>query len=126
MKSDAPTVPAYLEELAEERQPTLSRLRALIRKVAPEAEESMAYGMPTYALKGPLYAFASQKQYMALYVHDREVMDAYRPRFGKLTSSAGVGCIRFRRPEDVPWDLVADLLCASVERRRTGEQVQRT
>jgi uncharacterized protein YdhG (YjbR/CyaY superfamily) len=120
MRSDDPNVAAYLEEVTEERRPTLTRLRALIHEVAPDAEESMTYGMPTYTQDGPLCAFASQKQYMALYVHDREVMDAYRPKLGKLTASAGAECIRFRRAEDVPWALVADLLRAAVERRGTG------
>jgi uncharacterized protein YdhG (YjbR/CyaY superfamily) len=118
VKSNAPTVAAYLAEVPEKRQPTLTRLRALIREVAPDAEEKMAYGMPTYAQDGLLCAFASQKQYVALYVHDRKVIDAYRPRFNKL--SVGAECIRFRRPEDVPWELVADLLRAAVERRGAG------
>ncbi|MCB1036727.1 MAG: DUF1801 domain-containing protein, partial [Acidobacteria bacterium] len=68
MKSSADTVDRYLEEVPEERRQIIRQLRALVRRLAPEVEESMAYGMPTYLRNGEmLCAFASQKQYLALY-----------------------------------------------------------
>jgi uncharacterized protein YdhG (YjbR/CyaY superfamily) len=40
----------YLDELPEDRRKALSKLRTLIRKTAPDAAESIQYGMPSYTL----------------------------------------------------------------------------
>jgi hypothetical protein len=75
----------------------------------------MEYGMPTYSLDGFLFALASQKQYMALYISDTDLLEEYRSRFGEL--SLGKSCIRFRKLEDFPLDVTEELLQAAVKRR---------
>ena len=50
--------------------------------------------MPSYRRDGKVeLAFASQKQYIALYVMKSDVVDRYRDRFP--TAKIGKGCIRF-------------------------------
>ena len=78
-KSTAESVDEYLKEVPEERREALSDLRARIKRRAPNAEESIQYGMPTCSSGGPLFSLASQRQHMALYV-DPELLDAYRRR----------------------------------------------
>jgi uncharacterized protein YdhG (YjbR/CyaY superfamily) len=118
MKSKATTVAEYLEELPEDRRKALSKLRALIRKVAPSAVENMQYGMPTYAMGEMLFGLASQKGYMALYVCDTAVVDAHRPRLGGL--SCGKGCIRFGSLDELPLEVVSAILKEAFQRRKTG------
>jgi uncharacterized protein YdhG (YjbR/CyaY superfamily) len=120
MRSEAKTVDAYLSELPEDRRSALTTVRDLIREVAPRAEESMNYGMPTYDQAGPLFAFASQKRYMALYVMDTDLVESYRARLGKL--DVGKSCIRFRRIGNLPLDVVEDLLREAVSRHRTQDR----
>ena len=84
MKSKAGTVSEYLAELPPDRRKALTQLRALVRKIAPDAVETMEYGMPAYTLGGLLCALASQKNYMALYCCETEVVEAHRKRLGKL------------------------------------------
>jgi len=115
MRSTAETVDEYLKEIPEERREALSDLRARIKRLAPEAEERMQYGMPTYAMGDILFCVASQKQYMSLYV-DPMLLDTYRPRLGK--PNLGKGCIRFRHLKDLPMDVVEELMREAVERRR--------
>ena len=98
MRSDAETVDQYMEELPEDRRAALSIIRALIRKAAPDAAESMQYGMPTYELNGPLFAFASQKHYMSLYVTDTDLLDEFRPRLTGLDVARSRRMIRCHRP----------------------------
>ncbi len=107
MTSNAVTVSEYLAELPPERRAALEKLRALITRIAPEATEGMKYGLPCF---GELCAFASQKNYMALYVCEGEIVDAHRARLGKL--DVGKGCIRFKRIEDLPLDAVESILRA--------------
>lgn len=114
MTSTAATVPAYLKELSAERRAALTQLRTLIRKTAPDAAECMNYGMPCYT---NLCAFASQKQYMALYA-EPTVVDHYRKELGKL--SCGKGCIRFRHLRDLPLKVVEKILQDTVVLRKKG------
>jgi uncharacterized protein YdhG (YjbR/CyaY superfamily) len=107
MQSQARTVDAYLAEVPPTRRPALATLRKLIRKIAPAAEETMRYGLPTYLLGDMFCALASQKHYMALYCRE-EVVDRYRSRLDAL--SCGKSCIRFRQLEDLPMTVISSIL----------------
>jgi uncharacterized protein YdhG (YjbR/CyaY superfamily) len=115
MRSEATTVPAYLDEVPEDRREALEMIRSMIVDLAPEAVEGMEYGMPTYSLDGFLFAFASQKNYMALYLSDTDLLETYRQRFGKL--NLGKSCIRFRKLEDLPLEVTRELLQEALKRR---------
>jgi uncharacterized protein YdhG (YjbR/CyaY superfamily) len=119
VQSKATTVASYLDELPEDRRQALSKVRALIRKTAPDAVEGMQYGMISYTLGDLLYALASQKHYMAVYVCDTEAVDAYRPHLGKL--NCGKGCIRFRKLADLPLDVLAAILKEALQRRKSRQ-----
>lgn len=119
MKSEATTVEEYLSELPEERREALEVLRGLVREVVPEAREEMKYGMAHYDLDGHLAALASQKQYMALYFCYTDLVEAARPRLGEL--DIGKSCIRFRHLDQLPLDVVRELLEQAATRRRSSE-----
>lgn len=108
MQSKAKTVDEYLAELPEDRRRALATLRKLIKKTAPAAREEMQYGMPAYTLGAGFCAIASQKHYMALYSCDHAVVEKYRGALGKL--DCGKGCIRFRRIEQLPMEVISELL----------------
>jgi uncharacterized protein YdhG (YjbR/CyaY superfamily) len=117
MKSKSSNVAEYLEELPDDRRQALTKLRALIRKQAPDAAESMQYGMPSYMMMGEmLCALASQKAHLALYVCDSEVVEAHRAGLGKL--NCGKGCIRFKKLADLPLDTVSTILKEAYKRRK--------
>ena len=54
------------------------------------------------------FAFANQKQYIALYVMKTGVHAKNAKALSRL--DCGKGCIRFRRPEAIDWRLVEKLL----------------
>src|SRR5450631_2130767 len=118
MQSKATTVEAYLKELPEERRRVMKQLRGLVRKSAPAATECMRYGMPCYELGELLCAMAAQKGYYALYVGDGKLVDRFRPQLSKL--SVGKGCIRFKKLEELPLDVVGQLLSEAASRRTRG------
>lgn len=109
MQSSAPNVAKYVSEQPLARQAILKRLRRLCREHLKGYEEGMEYGMPAYKRAGAVeVAFASQKQYVALYVLTKDVVDRHRPL---LTGcSIGKGCIRFPRPGKIDFDQIAALL----------------
>ncbi len=65
--SSANPVDAYIASFTGERRAKLEEMRALVRTVAKDAEERMAYGMPGYYLDGPLVYFAAAKGHIGLY-----------------------------------------------------------
>lgn len=50
------TIDAYLATLTPERRATLAKLRQMIHKVVPEAEECISYSMPAFRLNGHVVA----------------------------------------------------------------------
>jgi uncharacterized protein YdhG (YjbR/CyaY superfamily) len=115
MQSKAATINEYLEELPAERQSALKELRALIHRVAPQTVEAMQYGLPAF---GDLCALASQKNYMALYVCESDIVQAHLAQLGKV--SCGKGCIRFKRLADLNLSAVEGILREILKLRKQG------
>lgn len=62
------TVDAYIAGFPEETQEILEQMRTTIKAAAPNAEESISYGMPGYKLHGfPLVYFAGYKGHIGFY-----------------------------------------------------------
>jgi uncharacterized protein YdhG (YjbR/CyaY superfamily) len=114
MQSTAADVDAYLAEVPPERRECTAKLRQLCKKILKGYEESMQYGMPCYRKgdKGSV-AFASQKNYIALYILKQSVLDAHRDQLAGL--SVGKGCIRYTRPERIDFGVVESLLKGTVK-----------
>ena len=118
MQSDAATVSEYLKEVPEDRSSTLARIRELCQEYLTEFEESMQYGMPSYSRAGTVeVAFASQKNNISLYILRTDVLDQYRDQYP--ASAIGKGCIRYRNPDKINFDMVAEMLEKTNE--STGE-----
>jgi uncharacterized protein YdhG (YjbR/CyaY superfamily) len=116
MQSTAKNVTAYLEEVPAERKPALAELRNLCRATLTDFEESMTYGMPSYSRNGQVeVGFASQKNYIALYILKNDVMDAHRDLLKGKGISLGKGCIRYSRPERIDFQVVGRILKATQE-----------
>ena len=108
MKSETKDVATYLAGVPAERREAMTRLRSLYASAFKGCEETIDYGVPCYKRDGKMVAgFASQKQYIALYG-----MGKVAERYSKeLTGcSMGKGCIRFRRPEAIDFDLIQRML----------------
>ncbi len=109
MQSKAADVDRYIAEAPPERQAALRRVRELCLREMPDHEEAMAYGMPTYAREGRAeFAFASQKQHLSLYLMKQAVAQKHAEALAKL--DMGKGCIRYRKPDAIDFDLLARLL----------------
>jgi hypothetical protein len=131
MQSQATTVTEYLSELPDERRTALAAVRAVIlANLPPGYEEVMNWGMIAYQVplatcpdtyNGQPLAYAglaSQKQYMSLYLTGIYLSEDARTRFeaayratGKRFD-AGKSCVRFKRLEDLPLDLVGEAIAA--------------
>ena len=127
--SQAGTVDAYLEELPPERRAAIEAVRDVVRRNLPAGfEEGMAYGMIAWYV--PLNTFpdtyngqplglaalASQKHHMSLYLNnvygDPETERWFRARWATTGKRLDMGksCVRFRRLDDLPLDVVGETI----------------
>ncbi len=107
-KADA-VVDAYIARQPAHVQPTLHRVRRVIRKALPGAEETLRYQMPTYTLRGrPVVHFAAWKHHWSLYPVTERVRAVLGPALAPYEASKGTA--RFPLSEPVPTRLVERLV----------------
>ncbi|MGC9311963.1 MAG: iron chaperone [Sediminispirochaetaceae bacterium] len=125
MHSDAETVAQYLDSLSPERRGAIEKVRKVILSNLPDGyEEVMAWGMITYQVpleicpdtyngKPLMYAaLAAQKNHMAVYLSSIYLSEEKRQRFEEAYRrtgkryDAGKSCVRFRRIDDLPLELI--------------------
>jgi uncharacterized protein YdhG (YjbR/CyaY superfamily) len=132
MQSKATTPKEYIESLPEDRKRAVSDLRSEIRKNLPKGfSEDMSYGMLTYVVPHSMYpdgyhcdpkqalpfmSVASQKHFIAVYhmgiYVDKKLLDWFTTEFPKHTDAKldmGKSCIRFKKPEKIPFQLIGKL-----------------
>jgi uncharacterized protein YdhG (YjbR/CyaY superfamily) len=116
MQSTAKDVSSYLQEVPKERRETLEKLRQLCLKILTSYEESMDYGGPCYKKNGVAeVGFASQKNFIGLYILKKDVLDAHRDMLNIKGVSLGKGCIRYSKPEKIDFAVVEKLLVGTLE-----------
>jgi len=132
MQSKALTPEHYLSELPEERKIPMHKLRDVIKKNLPKGfEEAMCYGMLGFVVphsiypKGyhcdpklplPFISLASQKNFIALYhmgiYADENLLNWFLveyPKHCKTKLDMGKSCIRFKKMDDIPFELISEL-----------------
>ena len=115
-------VEEYLAGLDPDRREALSALRTIVLDEVPGAVETMRYRMPTYEYEGGvLCAFASQKQYMSLYM-EPDLVEQHRAALDGL--SVGKSCIRFRRLDKLPLETVRTMLRETLGSRGVVEEMR--
>lgn len=98
------TIDEYIKSFPESTQKILEKLRETIRKTAPEATESMSYGMPTFKYKGkPLVYFSGWKEHIGFYPTPGGIM-AFQKELEPYQS--GKGTLQFPLDKPTPYDLV--------------------
>ncbi len=118
MASQSPkSVDDYLARVqSADARTTLSKLRAIIRRVVPEAEEVISYGIPSYKLNGYLIGFAAFKNHCSLFP-GHTVADFAEELKGYKTSK---GTIQFPHDKPPPEELVTAILKVRVAENLTA------
>jgi uncharacterized protein YdhG (YjbR/CyaY superfamily) len=129
MRSEATTVDQYLAELPDDRRVAIETVRdTIVENLAPGFEETMNWGMITYQIPLEAYpdtyngqplmyaALASQKNHMAVYLtavySNENSRDAFLERYRESGKRLDMGksCVRFRKLEDLPVDLIGETI----------------
>lgn len=133
MQSSALTPNQYIAELPEDRKAVIQKLRKVVIDNIPSGfVEEMGYGILGYVVphslypKGyhcnpkdplPFFGMASQKNTVNIYhmgvyadpkLHDWFV--AEYPKYCKSKLDMGKSCIRFKKLDEIPYDLIGELV----------------
>jgi len=130
MQSKAKTPNEYIETLPRDRAEIISAIRKVVKQNLPRGfEETMQYGMLSYVVPHKLYpagyhvkpsdalpfiSIASQKNHIAVYHMGLQgkLLEWFTTAWKKHSAKKldmGKSCIRFKKPEDVPLPLIAEL-----------------
>jgi uncharacterized protein YdhG (YjbR/CyaY superfamily) len=108
----AATIDEYIDTFPQEVRDILRTLRQTIKEEAPEAEEAIKYGMPTFSFHGNLVYFAAWKKHIGFYPITSEMEASIR----ELTSykTSGKGTIQFPFDRPLPLTLIRALVAFRV------------
>ena len=132
MQSKASTPQEYINSLPEERKKPVSELRKQLMKHLPKGfKEVMSYGMIGYVVPRDLFpegyhcdpkqelpfiCLGSQKNYVVLHhmgvYGDSNLLKWFTNEYGKQAKTKldmGKGCIRFKKMDDIPFQLIGEL-----------------
>jgi uncharacterized protein YdhG (YjbR/CyaY superfamily) len=103
----------YIAQAPVEVQPKLHQLREVIKAAAPEAQESIGYGMPCYKYKGRLVYFAHAKKHIGLYALRHTVLEKHADELGSWVTPKGT--VQLPLSEELPTELVNRLVRAQAK-----------
>lgn len=133
MQSTAKTPSEYVDSLLDERKNVIENIRKTILDNLPKGfEETISYGMLGYVVPHSIYpsgyhcdpktplpfiSVASQKNFIAVYhmgiYADETLLNwfvAEYPKHCKTKLDMGKSCIRFKKVNDIPLDLLGQLV----------------
>lgn len=93
----------YIARFPPEIQAILSQIRAVVREAAPDAEEAIAYQMPTFRLNGNLVHFAAFKNHIGFYPTPGGI-EQFAAELAQYPGAKG--SVQFPLDRPIPYDLI--------------------
>lgn len=102
-KTSAATMDEFIANSSKEVRTILEKIRKVIRKAAPGADETINYGIPTFTLKGNLVHFSGFKSHIGFYPTPSGI-----EKFKKELSpyETAKGSVKFPLDQPIPYDLI--------------------
>ena len=110
-------IDAYIARYPRDVQKLLKAIRLTIRKVAPDAVESVSYGIPTFKLDGrPLIYFGAHKRHIGMYPMTGGVKEKFKKDLAAFDGSTGT--VRFPLDEPLPLALISRIVRLRIKENR--------
>jgi uncharacterized protein YdhG (YjbR/CyaY superfamily) len=101
------TIDEYLNTFPKEVQDILEKLRQTIQKAAPEATQTINYGIPTFKLNGNLVHFAAYKKHIGFYPGSSAI-EVFKKELAPYKQAKG--SVRFPIDKPIPFDIVKKIV----------------
>jgi uncharacterized protein YdhG (YjbR/CyaY superfamily) len=128
-RAKAKDIDEYIGWFSPNVQEILQKIRAIVRKEAPEATERISYGIPALAQDGDLIYFAAFKNHIGLFPPvrgDEKLRKQVAPYSGPK------GNLRFSLDEPMPYALIGRVVKARLkehqarlEEKKRGKKARR-
>lgn len=103
----------YIAGFPHDIQEMLEKIRATIKKAAPDAEEAISYGMPTFKLHGYVVFFAAFKKHIGLYGNTTAALETFNDEISVYVGPKG--SLKFPYNKPIPFDLISKIVKLRVQ-----------
>jgi uncharacterized protein YdhG (YjbR/CyaY superfamily) len=100
-------IDSYMAQFPEETREKLRKIRQTIKKAAPEATETMSYGIPTFKQKKNLVHFAGYKKHIGFYPTPSGI-EAFKQELSEYEVTKGT--VNFPLEKPIPYDLIKKIV----------------
>ena len=101
------TIKSYISSHPKEQKLVLNEIYQLIKAEAPEAEEAIKYGMPTFVGNENILHFAAMKGHLGFYPTPSAITHFSKELASYSTSK---GCVRFAYNKPLPKALITKMV----------------
>ena len=101
------TIEAFISNFPEDVRIILQKIRQIIRDEAPQAEECINYGIPTFKLNGNLVHFSAYKNHIGFYPSPSGIRE-FNDELSEFEHAKG--SVKFPLDLDIPYDLIRKIV----------------
>jgi uncharacterized protein YdhG (YjbR/CyaY superfamily) len=102
-------------------QDRLQKIRSLVKKAAPDAEEKISYGMPAFTLQGMLLYFAAHTKHIGFYPFTTAIA-AFREELSEYKTARG--SIQFPNEKPLPVKLISQIIAFRVAENKMKAELK--
>jgi uncharacterized protein YdhG (YjbR/CyaY superfamily) len=117
------TTDEYIALQTPAAQTVLKQLRQVIKKAAPQAEETISYQMPALKFHGLLVWYAAAKNHYALYPN-AHIIEAFKDKLTPYETSKGT--IRFDYNKPLPEELITEIISYRIRQNLSKAHAMKT
>lgn len=107
------SIDEYMAELPEEKRAILEKIRAIVRNAAPEAAETISYGMPAFDHHGHLIAFAAFRNHYSIFPLNGTFISGHKKELEPFATTKG--SIHFSYDRPLPQKLIRKIIAEKIK-----------
>jgi len=97
----------YIDKQPRQQKEELIKIRELIKKLIPNAEEKMSYGVPAFRLGNKQILYAAFKNHLGIYP-EPEIIKKFEKELQNYETAKGT--IKFGLDKPIPYDLIKKIV----------------
>jgi len=106
-KTTSNSIDEHIAKFPKDVQEILEKIRATIKKAAPNAQETINYGIPTFTLEGNLVHFAGFKSHIGFYPTPSGI-ENFKDELSKYEGAKG--SVKFPLDKPIPYTLISKIV----------------